>query len=327
MSDLTTARTAADLEDELHQLAAELRRLGEGEATPGSLLALETRRLAGGAADRVESRWDRYARGGNAQLPVASLLALQRRLARIAADPGPELAEGWLSRHLWRDVFAQAGIAPRKAAGLLLDDLRDSLSAESAKRLSAAVPASWPAAPPQLVSSALTHYDLDPVLTAKEGEVTRLAKTAFLPQDGLLLKKTRQLLRDEASLAKLDGPAARRGPASARPLGAGDRRLPAALSRHRGRDPLHPVRRTWTTSPSKYARRAGASPSRATSPDGAAHPGPRLPGDRQRQGRQAGEARDGFPPSSPPCAAPGERRRSRWLSLRSRWFGWFRWLQ
>lgn len=118
-------------ERELRELAVDLARLGQPHFAPGPMLALESRRMAGGA-----EAWSRYAHGDKVQLAEGEVRALEERLAQLAPVPGlgPAAALGNPSRHRLREVLDEAGMSAEKAAVLLLEDLRASMVAASAER-------------------------------------------------------------------------------------------------------------------------------------------------------------------------------------------------
>jgi hypothetical protein len=215
LSWLTVADASPDLERHLLELAGSIRHLGEQPPGAETLLALETRRLAGGstAPEGTDAEvWSRYSHAQKAWLTEPEASLLREDLARVAADPGPALAGGRLIRYRLREVLDELDIPPAKAAGLLLDDLRDSLAARSAKRLAWRGPTTQTSGWARSRASALTKNLFDTVFRDMEGEVARLGKTVTRPGGEISLKRmSRQLSLPEqdmlASFSKLGGAA------------------------------------------------------------------------------------------------------------------------
>jgi hypothetical protein len=178
LSWLTVPDVSPTLAEDLAKLTAAIRSLTAPSFAHGPLLPLESRELIGAIEERDQSAtqaafW-RYARGRRAPLAEADLESLRQDLARVAADPGPALASGRLLRYGLQQVLDELGIPGEKAAALLLEDLRHSLSIENAKRLS------WHAATAALAprigsrSPLLTKGQLDAVFSdmGHEGPIT-----------------------------------------------------------------------------------------------------------------------------------------------------------
>jgi hypothetical protein len=179
LSWLAVADVSPHLELELMKLATSIRSFGERPPEPGGLLALGSRWPAGASEEPEESAaaaWSRYAHGRKAELSASGLVLLREGLAQAAADPERALADGRLIQYRLQEVLDDSGIAPHKAAGFLLDDLRDSLIAESSKRLAGRAPSRRIGGHLQAGAAALTKSLPSTVFNDMEGEVTPLAK-------------------------------------------------------------------------------------------------------------------------------------------------------
>jgi hypothetical protein len=179
------AETSPHFARDLAKLAPAIRQLAEQPLANGPLLPLETRRLRGGPAAperAAEEAWSRYARGSKEQLSEPDLQVLRQDLAQAAADPALALAGGRLVRYRLQEVLDDLGIAREKAAGLLLDDLRQDLTVDSIKRLESIKRLAWRGSTLQGAVGArsrtavLTKTVLDSVSMVMGGEITAFAK-------------------------------------------------------------------------------------------------------------------------------------------------------
>jgi hypothetical protein len=176
---LAVAAVSPHLEHDLAKLAGAIRSLGEPPSAGGPLLPLETRRLTGGPAapgQAAAAAFRRYAHGREARLSGSDLLVLRQDLERVANDPGPALAGGRLIRYRLEQVLDDLGVAREQAAALLLEDLRESLTWESLKRLTWRGGAAQRTTRTRSRASTLTKGQPDAVFTDMDGEMTAFAK-------------------------------------------------------------------------------------------------------------------------------------------------------